>query len=295
MSHYLNMLRQQRRRSTGIEFTARTLLAILAFVAMGGSAVYWWGVQSQLTDNRIVAVAFTAILVLAPPSLVSFLIPWSPAGMLLQKVNARTWAFPVIIGCALYLLYYAFQLQWAWWAAQPVVAETNLVYQQVLIGMIGFIIIPALLWTPVSSDELVEQVRQAHLVKRYELQTQADIAILRATLLRAQEKALIGFANLTVQEREELAAVMQSLVSGIDRTLKEIGQTVKTVSGVALPFDSILDDNEDIRDILDYIGDTLQTGVLEDATQDHKEAQQRSSTHEREEASPRSVRERRQR
>jgi hypothetical protein len=289
------MLRQQRRRSTGIEFTARTLLAILAFVAMGGSAVYWWGVQSQLTDNRIVAVAFTAILVLAPPSLVSFLIPWSPAGMLLQKVNARTWAFPVIIGCALYLLYYAFQLQWAWWAAQPVVAETNLVYQQVLIGMIGFIIIPALLWTPVSSDELVEQVRQAHLVKRYELQTQADIAILRATLLRAQEKALIGFANLTVQEREELAAVMQSLVSGIDRTLKEIGQTVKTVSGVALPFDSILDDNEDIRDILDYIGDTLQTGVLEDTTQDHKEAQQRSSAHEREEASPRSVRERRQR
>jgi hypothetical protein len=295
MSHYLNMLRQQRRRSTGIEFTARTLLAILAFVAMGGSAVYWWGVQSQLTDNRIVAIAFTAILVLAPPSLVSFLIPWSPAGMLLQKVNARTWAFPVIIGCALYLLYYAFQLQWAWWAAQPVVAETNLVYQQVLIGMIGFIIIPALLWTPVSSDELVEQVRQAHLVKRYELQTQADIAILRATLLRAQEKALIGFANLTVQEREEMAAVMQSLVSGIDRTLKEIGQTVKTVSGVALPFDSILDDNEDIRDILDYIGDTLQTGVLEDTTQDHKEAQQRSSAHEREEASPRSVRERRQR
>jgi len=294
MSHYLNMLRQQRRRSTGIEFTARTLLAILAFVAMGGSAVYWWGVQSQLTDNRIVAVAFTAILVLAPPSLVSFLIPWSPAGMLLQKVNARTWAFPVIIGCALYLLYYAFQLQWAWWAAQPVVAETNLVYQQVLIGMIGFIIIPALLWTPVSSDELVEQVRQAHLVKRYELQTQADIAILRATLLRAQEKALIGFANLTVQEREELAAVMQSLVSGIDRTLKEIGQTVKTVSGVALPFDSILDDNEDIRDILDYIGETLQAGVLEDTTQDHKEAQQRSSAHEREEASPRSVRERRQ-
>jgi hypothetical protein len=198
--------------------------------------------------------------------------------MLLQKVNARTWAFPVIIGCALYLLYYAFQLQWAWWAAQPVVAETNLVYQQVLIGMIGFIIIPALLWTPVSSDELVEQVRQAHLVKRYELQTQADIAILRATLLRAQEKALIGFANLTVQEREELAAVMQSLVSGIDRTLKEIGQTVKTVSGVALPFDSILDDNEDIRDILDYIGETLQAGVLEDALREHEDAPQRSAS-----------------
>lgn len=261
-SNYLNMIRGQRRRPGNVQLTSRTLLAILAFVAMAGSAAYWWGVQSQLTENRIVAVAFTAILVLAPPSLVSFLIPWSPAGMLLQKVNARTWAFPVIIGCALYLLYYAFQLQWAWWAAQPVVADANLVYQQVLIGMIGFIVIPALLWTPVSSDELVEQVRQAHLVKRYELQTQADIAILRATLLRAQEKALVGFANLTVQEREELAAVMQSLVSGIDRTLKEVGQTVKTVSGVALPFDNMLDDNQDIRDVLEYIGDTLVNSTI---------------------------------
>ncbi|ABU59418.1 hypothetical protein [Roseiflexus castenholzii] len=282
-SNYLNMIRGQRRRASGFQITARTLLAILAFVAMAGSAAYWWGVQSQLTDNRIVAVAFTAILVLAPPSLVSFLIPWSPAGMLLQKVNARTWAFPVIIGCALYLLYYAFQLQWAWWAAQPVVAETNLVYQQVLIGMIGFIIIPALLWTPVSSDELAEQVRQAHLVKRYELQTQADIAILRATLLRAQEKALIGFANLTVQEREELAAVMQSLVSGIDRTLKEIGQTVKTVSGVALPFDSMLDDNEDIRDVLEYIGDTLvNTSMNEEAGTGPEQAAIQAAREERE-------------
>ncbi|MEN9934004.1 MAG: hypothetical protein RLZZ387_583 [Chloroflexota bacterium] len=261
-SRYLDMMRGQRRRPTGFQFTSKTLLAVLAVISMGGSAAYWWGVQSQLTSNWIVAAAYTAILVLAPPSLVSFLIPWSPAGMLLQKVNARTWAFPVIIGCALYLLYYSYQIQWSWWSAQPVVADTNLVNQQMLIGIIGFVIIPALLWTPVSSDELVEQVRQAHLVKRYELQTQADIAILRATLLRAQEKALVGFANLTVQEREELAAVMRSLVTGIDKTLKEVGQTVKTVSGVAMPFDGMLDDNEDIRDVLEYISDSLSSTTL---------------------------------
>lgn len=256
-SHYLDMMRAQSRRRGPVQFTSKQLLAGLALVAMAGSAVYWWGVQSVLTDNRVVALAFTAILVLAPPSLVSFLIPWSPGGMLLQKVNARTWGYLVVIGCSLYLLYYSFQIQWSWWAAQPVVADTGLIYQQVLIGIIGFIIIPALLWTPVTSEELVEQVRQAHLVKRYELQTQADIAILRATLLRAQEKALIGFANLTVDEREELAAVMRSLVGGIDRTLREVGQTVKTVSGVAMPFDGMLDDNEDIRDVLEYISDSL--------------------------------------
>lgn len=260
-SRYLDMMRGQRRRSSGFQFTSKTLLAVLAVISMAGSAAYWWGVQSQLTSNWIVAAAYTAILVLAPPSLVSFLIPWSPAGMLLQKVNARTWAFPVIIGCALYLLYYSYQIQWSWWSAQQVVAETGLVNQQMLIGIIGFVIIPALLWTPVSSDELVEQVRQAHLVKRYELQTQADIAILRATLLRAQEKALVGFANLTVAEREELALVMKSLVTGIDKTLKEVGQTVKTVSGVMLPFEG-LEDNQDIQEVLEYIGDSLTATTL---------------------------------
>jgi hypothetical protein len=260
-SRYLDMVRGQRRRSN-FQFTAKTGLAILAVISMAGSAAYWWGVQSQLTSNKPVAIAFTAIMVLAPPSLVSFLIPWSPAGMLLQKINARTWGYTVIMVAAMFLLYYSFTIQNAWWQAQPVVQQSGYVLPQVMIGIIGFVIIPALLWTPVTSDELVEQVRQAHLVKRYELQTQADIAILRNTLLRAQEKALIGFANLTVQEREELASVMRGLVRGIDGTMKEIATSVKTVSGATIPFNS-LEDNEQIKGYLDYIGEALtETSLL---------------------------------
>jgi hypothetical protein len=255
------MVRGQRRRNN-FQFTAKTGLAILAIVSMAGSAFYWWGVQSKLTNDLPVAAAFTAIMVLAPPSLVSFLIPWSPAGMLLQKINARTWGYTIILVAAMFLLYYSFQIQNAWWQAQPVVRESGYVLPQVMIGIIGFVIIPALLWTPVTSDELVEQVRQAHLVKRYELQTQADIAILRNTLLRAQEKALIGFANLTVQEREELASVMRGLVRGIDSTMKEIATSVKTVSGATIPFNS-LEDNEQIKGYLDYIGEALtETSLL---------------------------------
>jgi len=261
-SRYLDMVRNQRRGpGGGWQFTSKTLLAGLAVIAMIGSAVYWWGVQSQLTTNTVVAAAFTAILVFAPPSLTSFLIPWSPGGMLLQKINARTWGYAVIIGAALYLLYYSFEIQYSWWQAQQVVRDTGLVLQQVLIGIIGFIIIPALLWTPVTSEELVEQVRQAHLVRRYELQTQADIAILRATLLRAQEKALIGFANLTINEKEELAGVMRGLVKGIDSTLRDIGDSVKSVSGATVPFGS-LDDNDDIRGYLDYIHESLTDSAL---------------------------------
>lgn len=265
-SRYLNMVRGQRRQG-GFQFTSKTVLTIIAVVAMCCSAVYWWGVQSQLTGNAPMAFAFTAILVLAPPVLVSFLIPWSPGGMLLQKINAKTWGYGVVILCAIFLIYYSFEIQYSWWAAQPVVADTGLILQQVMVGIIGFIVIPALLWTPVTSEELVEQVRQAHLVKRYELQAQADIAILRNTMLRAQEKALVGFANLTADEREELAATMRGLVTGIDRTLKEIGQSVKTVSDATIPFNS-LEDNEDIRDYLDYIHESLTRGALPDTEEE---------------------------
>jgi hypothetical protein len=255
------MVRGQRLRGRGELFTAKSVLSLLAIVAMIGSSIYWWGVQSQLTDNMMMAIAFTAILVLAPPVLTSFLIPWSPGGMLLQKINAKTWGYIVVILAALYLLYYSFEIQYSWWATQQVVADTGLVLQQVIIGIIGFIIIPALLWTPVTSEELVEQVRQAHLVKRYEIQTQADIAIMRNTLLRAQEKALIGFANLSASEKEELAAAMRGLVSGIDQTLQDIGKSVKTVSGATLPFSS-LKDNDEIQGYLDYIHDSLTGNAL---------------------------------
>lgn len=56
--------------------------------------------------------------------------------------------------------------------------------------------------------------------------------------------------------------MMRSLVGGIDRTLREVGQTVKTVSGVAMPFDGMLDDNEDIRDVLEYISESLTRSTL---------------------------------
>jgi hypothetical protein len=174
------------RAAGGWQLTGKGVLMIVAAAGMASSAAYWWGVQSQLVANPLIAAAFTALLVLAPPSLTAFLIPWSPGGMLLQRIHARTTGYTVICVAAAYLLYYSFEVQYSWWMAQPVAAGTGLVLQQVCIGIIGFIIIPALLWAPVASDELVEQVRQAHLVRRYEVQTQADIAILRATLLRAQ-------------------------------------------------------------------------------------------------------------
>jgi hypothetical protein len=256
-------MRGNRRRKDWFHITARNFLMFVSVVGMASAAVYWGGVQLALTDSWPIAIASAIIIVVSPPALISFVIPWSPGGMLLQKINARTLGYPVVLLCSLFFLWYVFDIQFSWWAAQPVVAETDLVLHQVGIWIIGSIIIPGLLLAQVTDDELVEAARQAHVVKRYRLQTQADLAILRSQLLRARQLTLRGFANLVSDEREELSNILQELVRSIDSTLYEYNQGIKAVSGTVVPFES-LEDNPEIQEYLDYVAESLESASMPD-------------------------------
>jgi hypothetical protein len=247
----------RRAKKTAI-ITARTFLMFVSVVGMASAAVYWGGVQLALTDSWPIAIASAVIIVVSPPALISFLVPWSPGGMLLQKIQAKTFGFLMVFLCSLFFLWYVFDIQFSWWAAQPVVAETDLVLHQVGIWIIGSVIIPGLLLAQVTDDELVEAARQAHIVQRYRLQTEADLAILRGKMLRAQELSVRGFANLIGDERTELAAILSDLVCSIDSTLYEYNQGIRAVSGTLVPFEP-LEDNPDIQEYLDYVAESLET------------------------------------
>lgn len=254
---------QQRRKSTSpMLFTGLAALRLIGLGGLVASAVFWWPVQSELTPNRIVAGAYTAGLVLAPPALWSFVFPWSPGGMLLFKIQRRTVGLWIVFAAALYFLYYSYQLQWSWWSAQPVTAASGMVGQQVCIGLLLYIVIPGLVWTPISRDEFVSQVEQEQLVKRYELQTKADIAIQDARLLRAQQLTAIGLSNLMAHEREELATYMDDLISDMDTTLQRIAGNANEAAEVVYgryarsPF-SAPPLAEDLADILKYIGSSI--------------------------------------
>lgn len=247
-----------------IRMTAKATLFLLSLVALLGSAAYWWGVQRQLTDNLVVAGAFTVVLVLAAPSLMAFAIPWTPAGMLFQRITAKTWGYGVILASAFFLVYYSFDVQYSWWLAQSGVGQ-QMVFQQVGVGIIGFILIPALLWSSVSPDELAAQIRQERLVKRHEMQTQADLAILRIMLLRAQRHALTGLLQLTAAEKTELTDMLVALDHGIDSTLAAIGESAAILSDTTMGFEQYTHDGEDIRRYLGYVGDTLLSLVGQDA------------------------------
>lgn len=253
---YRAMRRAQRHDTQGSD--RKMIYFALALAGLGGSAIFWWGVQSQLTENKPIAVAYTALLVLAPPFLTSFLIPWSPGGMLIQKLHSRTWGYAAVFGAALYYLYYSFQLMLSWWSAQPVVADSNMIYQQVLVGLLGFTLIPALLWTPVSDDQITESVKQAQLVKTIQMQTRADIAILQGELLRAQLTAAAGYVSLLGEERAEIVENLRGVLMSVDRTLQlfagNLNHASQAVFGPAASRAfSAPPLADDFQDVLDYV------------------------------------------
>src|SRR5262245_18810168 len=225
MSRYRSVVYAQRHGDNGT--SAKDAMRGLAAIALIAAGFFWfpvcWTLVEPTTIGEIcIAISSGLFLVVAPPVLTSFLVPWSPAGMLLQKINARTWGQLVVVAASSYLIYYSYIILNAWWGARPAVAESGLTTYQTIIGIIAYALVPALLWAPVSSEELAEHLKQAQLVRRYEVQTAADIAILQTTLLRAQQQAAVGFANLAAAERKELSDVLRGLVGGIDQTIQEI-------------------------------------------------------------------------
>lgn len=215
--------------------TGRQMLLVVALGALAGSAGFWWEVERTLAPSGGVAAAYTLILTLAPPTLMSVVLPWSPAGQLLARLRARTWGTLVVVLCALILGWYSVERQAAWWALQPVVAASGLTTLQVLVGLLGFVLIPALVWAPTSDATLVQTIAQAQLVARYAAQTQADLALLRATLLRAQALAGHGWAACTPEEQAELEQILRGLVGGIASTLEQLTTSVRSVTGVRIP------------------------------------------------------------
>jgi hypothetical protein len=237
-------------------FAGTLALSLVGLIAMAMSSLHWWRVQSHLTSDPMMAATFTAIMVIAPPVLTAFVIPWSPGGMLLQKINAQTWGFWVIVACAVFLVLYSYDTQVRWWQQQPAVAEAGVAWQQALVGVVGYIIIPALLWTPVTSGELVERIQQDRLVRNLKLQLDGEEAILRARLLQIQQYTLHQGAQMLAEQQPDVRVVLQELVAGIDANMAELGGSVHRMSGVMLPYKNI-GDNDSTRAYLDYVAEAL--------------------------------------
>lgn len=246
-------------RRGGFRFTRNTLLLCAAVVVTLLNVPFWWGIQAALTNSLWLAVSLTAGCVLIPPILLSFLFPWTPAGALVARLNAKLPGNFLVIVASLWFVYYGYTMQEAYWTAQPAGAQ-ELGWSQAILGMTIGYVIPTLAWGLVGVSDLADELRQIQLVRKYEMEAEAQLAFIRSQVYRAQELAARGVANLTTTERQELAAILPALFEDMERSRQEIGQHVHRIAQTDSDF--ALHPNPDRQHLLGYYSAAL-TGEFE--------------------------------
>src|SRR5689334_3262800 len=250
------LYRSARRVSNG-----RTALSILAGVFLAASLLFWGVLHWTVFVSRgagvpqiAVALVMTVIYAFALPLLLSMLVPTTPAGQMLQKTQWKTVGFPVIIASAAFLAWHARNLMVLWFAAQPSVAEAGQEAAYTLAALIGFVVIPALAWVQVTPERWLKEIEQAHLVKKLEVEQQGELAIVKARLLWAEQKAAIGYARLLPAEQKEVRDTLRGLLMGIADTQRGIARTM----GIQAHVERTILGDKDIADTLDYVEQQLE-------------------------------------
>jgi hypothetical protein len=239
---------------------ARSALDVIALIFLGCAFAFWgvafWqllGPPALLSLLSIQAVVLALVYSLATPLLWSMLVPTTPAGQLLQKTQWRTFGFAAIVGAAFFLSYQAEWMLEAWLYAQPAIRENNMARGLALSLAIAFILCPALAWVQLTPERWLQQIQQAHQVKKLEMQQRGELAIIKASLVRAETLAAVGWANLLPGERDEVLGTLRGLLMGSADSMRAV---VKTLGLSADLERSIMNDDE-IADQLDYVKNAI--------------------------------------
>lgn len=247
---------QQLRRAT----VARSALDVIALVFLGCGIAFWgvafWqmlGPPALLSLMSIQALVLALAFSLAAPLLLSMLVPTTPAGQLLQKTQWATIGFYVILASALFLVYQAEQLIELWLYAQPGVQEAHFERRLAIVLVIAFVVVPALAWIQLTPERWVATVQQAHKVKKLEMQQRGELAIIKASLLRAESLAAIGWANLLPLEREEAVKSLRGLLMASSDTMRGIVRTL----GVSADLERSIMGDDEIAAEMDYVTQSI--------------------------------------
>ena len=244
---------------------ARSALDVIALIFLGCGFAFWgvafWQLLSPpalLSLLSIQAAVLALVYSLAAPLLLSMLVPTTPAGQLLQKTQWRTIGFPVIVACAIFLAYQAEMMIELWLSAQPGVREGNFAHPMAISLMIAFVVIPALAWVQLTPERWLQQIQQAHQVKKLEMQQRGELAIIKASILSAERKALKGWANLLPLEQAEVFNTIRGLLMSTSDVQRDIVRTL----GLGAELERDIMDDREIADRLDYVAQ--QVNVLPD-------------------------------
>lgn len=201
----LALLRRSRQK-----LVTKDSVASVGVVWLVLSTAYWWSISTALSHDRFVALVLSAPLVLMPPAVGKMLGLWSRYGLPPSK-NKRAWELVVVTAGSLSLLYCSYQMQYAWWKMQPQVVKQDLLVPQILVGIVGFVVIPALLWMTVAARERSERVQQVQAIKRPRQQVKTRLFRYRIRRSRRYPTARSRSSQLTAIDatKEPLATIAQ--------------------------------------------------------------------------------------
>jgi hypothetical protein len=198
---------------------ARSALDVIALIFLVAGFAFWavafWQLLTPpalLSLLSIQAAVLALAFSLAAPLLLSMLVPTTPAGQLLQKTQWATVGFYVILAAAIFMTFQAEQLIESWLYAQPAIAESGFERRLAIVLVIAFVVIPALAWVQLTPERWLQQIQQAHAVKKLEMQQRGELAIVKASILSAERKALLGWANLLPLEQQEVLHTIRGLI-----------------------------------------------------------------------------------
>ena len=239
---------------------ARSALDVIALIFLGCGFAFWsvafWqllGPPAPLSLLTIQVIVLALVYSLATPLLWSALVPSTPAGQLLQKTQWRTFGFGAIVASAIYLSYQAETMIELWLWAQPGIAEAGFARSLAISLSIGFILIPALAWTQLTPERWLQQIQQAHQVKKLEMQQRGELTILKASILRSERLALKGWANLLPLEKEEVFHTVRGLIQSTSDIQRDIVRTM----GLSSDLERDIMHDDAIADQLDYVKNAL--------------------------------------
>lgn len=239
---------------------------ILAGVAFWLTA-FWQliGPPSPLSIQAINVAVLAFVVSVAAPLLWSALVPRTPAAQLLQKANAGTLGFAAVVAAAAYLSYFEFQLLTAWLAGQPAIAESGLVWPVGIALEIAFILIPALGWTNVPFHVMLDQIQQAHEIRKLDMNQRAEMALLKNRVLWAQQKAAVEFANLLPHEQAYVFSTLEGLFKGMADSQRSIVRMLDLSADAEQDF-AILPDQQivtSIRHLADRLHDDIRAVAVQ--------------------------------
>lgn len=220
-----------------------------------GAVLAWAALGFDLLYAGVLALALAVVI----PGLVALVLPFNPIGQLLAETKIRTWGALIVLPAALYLLHYAFQVSYAWWAAR---LPADLVLQQAIVSLILQIVIPSLSFSWSSPAAMLLEVHHGQEAERLRRTFRSAIELIHARHVQVLHQLRHATGAQLADAGQQAAVLIAEMDLASARSLRVLADGFRiygeSALAIDLPTDSqIIERAQRIADAFDESAATI--------------------------------------